>query len=106
VVASKLPAQFALLESLTFAIGKMVQSIGGRPSCRVATDCAAGSTVLLVNSTLGFPRSGSLEADGGSYSYVDKCDTAFVLSQPLFFPLATGDLLISDVKSIPPRRPQ
>jgi hypothetical protein len=104
VVASKIPRQHYLLEALTYAVGKVVQSLGGKPSCRITEECVIGGRVLFVNSTLGFARSGDFLLNGRPISYIDKCDTAFILEQPTMFDLPEGELCVSVVKSIPPRR--
>jgi hypothetical protein len=106
VVASLVPRQFGILEALTFAAGKLIQSVGGVPACRVAEDASTSSSIIFATSTLGFPRSGFLNIEGQLLEYIDTCDTAFVLKNNLFNPVYAGLVITSDVRSIPPRRQQ
>jgi hypothetical protein len=104
VVASRIPTQHYLLEALTYAVGKVVQSLGGKPACRIVEDCPIGGTVLFVNSTLGFARQGVLLLNGRGIPYIDKCDTAFILEESSMFTLSEGEVCMSATKAIPPRR--
>lgn len=99
VVASKQAPRMGILESLTFAIGSVLQSTGGRPSTRTAL--SGKSDLLFVKSTIGFPRTGYLRIGENTVAYAGKCDTAFKLESPIY--VNQGDLVISDVKSIPRR---
>jgi hypothetical protein len=105
VVASRAPREFWLLEALTFAIGKVVQAVGGSPACRAVEDVQVGSSLLLVNSTLGFPRSGELIVGATRIKYKDTCDTAFLLEEPVLLPVRTNTVVLSAAKATL-RRPQ
>jgi hypothetical protein len=95
VIAMIRPRPFGLLEALTFAAGKELQAIGGRPTTRVTEDSSAGSRFLRVRSTLGFPQSGTISIDGVKVSYVDKVDTAFELAEYSLAQFTIGEIVSS-----------
>jgi len=103
VIAMKRPRMFGLLEALTFAAGKELQSVGGRPTTRVSENFPIGGRFLRVRSTLGFPASGSISIDGVKVEYTEKADTAFKLASYNIAEFAAGDLVISATRDIESR---
>lgn len=103
IIAMIRPRTFGLLEALTFAAGKELQAVGGRPTTRVTENFQIGGEYLRVRSTLGFPSSGSLSIDGVKVQYVEKADTAFKLSNYNLVEFAAGDLVVSVTRDIESR---
>jgi hypothetical protein len=106
IVAQTMPRQFGILEALTYAVGKELQYIGGVPATRSTEDLLPSGKILRVKSTLGFADSGSVRVEGFLLPYTEKTDTAFLLRDPGYLILPTGSLVMSDVRSIPSRRPR
>jgi hypothetical protein len=99
-IALIMPREHGILEALTFAVGRELQTTWGRPTTRVAFDYKPGDDVLRVNSTLGFPNSGSISVDGILIQYTEKADTAFLVGDYRYVSFSIGDIVTSDVKSI------
>lgn len=103
VIAMTRPRPFGLLEALTFAAGKELQSVGGRPTTRVTENFPIGGQFLRVRSTLGFPAAGSISIDGIKVEYSEKADTAFKLASYNIVEFAAGDLVVSVTRDIESR---
>ncbi len=103
IIALVRPRAFGLLEALTFAAGKELQAVGGRPTTRVSEDFPIGGQYLRVKSTLGFPASGSISIDGVKVEYTEKADTAFKLASYNIAEFATGDIVTSVTRDIESR---
>jgi hypothetical protein len=100
IIAIQEPRPFGILEALSFAVGKELQSVGGAPATRVTADLLPGRRLLRVRSTLGFPSSGRISVEGLNIPYVAKADTAFLLEDGIYSLLNVGTLVMSDVKAI------
>lgn len=66
-----------MLEALTSIIGEADSDLGGMFSTRLSAAMPAGSTTILVESTLGWDDTGRLGIDGIVYYYTSKTDTSF-----------------------------
>lgn len=65
------------LEMLTKTIGDSLQRIYGSPCTALVSDLSYGDDSILVESTIGFPDSGSLYIGPVRYSYTSKTDSSF-----------------------------
>lgn len=64
-----------LLEALTFAVGKEIQEVGGRPMVFVTANFAPGDTVLHVSTTLGLHDVGVVWSEGEELAYTHRTPT-------------------------------
>ena len=65
------------MSSLLSVLGQLVQGFSGRPTTASTSNYEWGDTTLEVESTLGFPSSGSLFFDEHKFEYSGKTDTSF-----------------------------
>jgi hypothetical protein len=65
------------MSSLLSVLGHLVQGFSGRPTTASTSNYEWGDTTLEVESTLGFPSSGSLFFDEHKFEYSGKTDTSF-----------------------------
>jgi len=100
VIAALRPRAFGILEALTYAAGKELQAVRGRPTTRITENFAIGDSFLRVKSTLGFPPSGSISVDGVKVSYSEKADTAFLLKEYHLVEFAAGEIVSSVTQDI------
>lgn len=92
-----------LLEALTYAFGKEVQFVDGRPVTRTTGDFAPADTELNVHSTLGFPSAGVVWLYGREFQYTGKTDTSFTgidAWRPLTIP--RGSYVVSATRRLLP----
>ena len=82
------------LQALTQSIGDALQVLNGRPTTGTTAEFTSGSSVLHVDSTLGYPDAGALFIEGERFTYTGKTLTSFTG--------VTADLL--QVREIQPRR--
>jgi len=65
------------MSSLLSVLGQLVQGFSGRPTTASTSNYEWVDTTLEVESTLGFPSSGSLFFDEHKFEYSGKTDTSF-----------------------------
>lgn len=70
-------SDFNNLESILLSVGQVVQELQGKPMTISTSEWKWEDTSLLVETTLGFPSSGSISVDGFLFSYSEKTDTSF-----------------------------
>lgn len=115
VATSKVPANIlpkaslewghGVLDTLTEAFGEAVQRLSGRPQTFVVSEHSPSDSSLFVESTLGFPDSGSVFVGGGEYTYSAKTPMSFTAFAPVQFsnrPLTEKDLVTCNVRAIFP----
>ena len=72
-----LDKDYTVLETLTRSLGELLQNLTGKPLTKSTGDFLEGGNTLHVESTLGFPTSGDLFADGIHFSYTGKTNNSF-----------------------------
>jgi len=65
------------LQAVTRATGEEIQVLTGRALTRLVADFGENDPVAFVETTLGFPASGSFFAGPRKYSYTSKTDCSF-----------------------------
>lgn len=70
-------ALYGQIEALTAVWGRQLEIVNGTPTTRINQDFAPGDTTLHVETTLGFPLSGSLWVHDVLHTYTGTAGTEF-----------------------------
>jgi len=65
------------LSALLKSVAERIQDLSGRPSTGLASSLTWGASTINVESTIGFPDSGTLIIDGHKVKYTSKTDNSF-----------------------------
>lgn len=94
-----------LLDAITETFGEAVQRFSGRPQTMVVTEYKPDDLSLFVESTLGFPNSGSLFVGGREYLYGSKSPMSFEGFHPKEYSnrhIAQKEMVTLNVRAILP----
>lgn len=80
------------LEAITKAVGDLLQNLAGRPLTCLTAEVSMTDTYIFVESTIGFPSSGTLSIEGLLFSYSGKTSDSFlqVSCNNQFDPIPSG----------------
>lgn len=98
-----------VLAAILDAMGRQIHRLIGRPATRLVQAVGNSNTRLVVESTLGFPESGTvIDEDGVRWTYTSKTDASFEGAVPLSYVTGqafglrpAGGLVVLDETSTP-----
>lgn len=98
-------ANYKLLEAITWAMAEEMAYLAGRPETRTVDEFESDATVIPVESTLGFPESGSIWVAGKKYTYASITGSTFREVVPVApydgVPTSARSWVALDLRSVP-----